>query len=807
MKGCCYHCGEPIIPAGAVRAQIDRQPQDFCCAGCAAAASWIAGAGLADYYRLRADSASPQARSVAQSASLFERPAVVERWSTPSAAGQREIAVQVRGLRCAACVWLIRRIATQLGGLEVVQIDPLSGQAILRFDPSQPQLGLLARQLASLGYEMQPRSTGEDAQRGLAERRTRILRLTIAGLGAMQAMMFAWPLYGGEVGDLPLAVRDFFRWVGALVTAPVVIYGGWPFLSGAVNELRLRRLGMDTPIALAICLAFSGSLLATAIRGEAVYFESVAMFVFLLLLGRSAEASLRERARARLAGIANELPCSARRVGPQGEETVALIELQPGDRIRLLPGETVPVDGRLLASARISEAFLSGESTALFRAAGAEVLAGSVVVDQPLEAEVLRVGAETALGELERLVQRAGAGRMRWTRLADQTAQAFVLVVLVAAIATLVAWAGSGAEQAIAATVAVLAAACPCALSLALPAALSAGSRALANAGVLLVREGALERLADVDEVVFDKTGTLTAEPFEVECRWCRDGIEPAQALALAAALERTSLHPLAQALRRHDDPSLSVAEAQEVSGAGVSGRIDDSLLRLGRPGFAGAAADPLSGELLLSDDHGCIARLMVRQQLRGQAPAVVHALHQLGLKVSILSGDSAPAVAEVATQLGISRQTAGCSPQDKLAELQRRQLLGARVLMVGDGLNDAAVLAAAHASLAMASGVDLARRQADGILLGGRLHSVVDALQVARRSRAIVRQNLLWASLYNLSVIPAAALGLIGPWLAALGMSLSSLLVIANALRLLRGANSLPAALTNTAGAEVSAA
>lgn len=785
----CFHCGETIIPAEAVRLSVADQPQDFCCAGCAAAASWIAGAGLTDYYRLRANTASPQVRAAVESAAVFDRTEVIARWSQPCSDGQREIALQVRQLRCAACAWLVRRVAAQIGGLEIVHIDPLSGQSLVRFDPDKPRLGQLARQLADLGYELQPRSAGVDAQEQLQVRRSRMLRLTVAGLGAMQAMMFAWPLYSGEGGDLPLAVRDFFRWVGALVTAPVVLYGGWPFFSGAYHELRLRRLGMDTPIALAIALAFSGSLVATAVRGEAVYFESVAMFVFLLLLGRSAEAMLRERAQSKLSSIADDLPSSARRVGPDGVVQVALIELQVGDLLRLLPGETVPVDGCLVhAGGHISEAFLSGEPVAIARAENAEVLAGSVVVEQPIDLKVTRIGTDTALGELERLVQRAGAGRVRWTRLADQAAQAFVLVVLVAAAATALAWAGSSAERALAATVAVLAAACPCALSLALPAALSAGSRALTGLGVLLVRQGALERLAEINTVVFDKTGTLSCEPFEVECLWLRAGVSTERALSLAAVLERVSLHPLASAFGRHDDPSLAVTNPIEIAGAGVSGAIGNQQLHLGRAGFAQPhGSDDISGAIHLSDQHGPLAQLQVRQQPRADALLAVNTLKKMGLTVSILSGDQESAVAEIGDRLGISDRLAGCDPERKLEVMRQIQAAGKRALMVGDGLNDAAVLAAAHASLALAGGVDLARRQADGVVLGGRLMAVAHALRVARKSRAIVRQNLLWASAYNLLIIPAAGFGLIGPWMAALGMSLSSLLVIANALRLLR--------------------
>ncbi|MCB1628712.1 MAG: cadmium-translocating P-type ATPase, partial [Xanthomonadales bacterium] len=546
---------------------------------------------------------------------------------------------------------------------------------------------------------------------------------------------------------------------------------------------------------LAIALAFGGSVVATLLGSQAVYFESVAMFVFFLLLGRTIESGLRERVAARMAGLAEQLPAAVRRLVGESQETVGLLELNVGDRILLLPGETVPVDGELLdAQAQVSEAFLSGESRPLPRRAGETVLAGSCVVGQPLQLQVSAIGEATALGELERLVSRASQGRAAWTRLADRAAQAFALIVLVAASATLLLWAGSGAEQALSATVAVLAAACPCALALALPTALAAATRALAQQQVLMVRAGGLERLASVDCVVFDKTGTLTEPSLQPSVQLLDPQLTQDEALALAAALERCSLHPLARAFAAADDGRV-VEQAFEQTGAGVRGRIDGQDYRLGRASYCGLPNET-DADLWLVRGQQPLARFSLDQQLRADARLTVARLRELGLPVLLYSGDHPDAVATVAAQLQVDDHAGGLRPEDKLARLQQLQQQGRRVLMVGDGMNDAPVLAAAHASLALAQGADMARQQADGVIGGGRLQQVAEALLLARAARRTIVQNLLWAGGYNLLAVPAAALGLLSPWAAALGMSLSSLLVLANAMRLLRQPKAPPSAI-----------
>ncbi len=783
--GGCFHCGEALPPQQTVMLAIKGCAQPFCCAGCAAAASWIESAGLGAYYRMRDADTGPTVGDDADVA-LFERSALIERLARPGPVeGQLELGVRIEGMQCAACSWLVQRLAAELPTVHVEQLDALSGRAVLRFARGASEPAELARRLARLGYRLLPRSGVADQQAQLQTRRKRLLRLSVAGLGMMQAMMFAWPLYGFDDGDMPNAVRDFFRWVGMLVTAPVVIYAGWPFFEGAWRELRLRRLGMDTPIALAVALAFGGSVVATFLQAEAVYFDSVAMFVFFLLVGRSVEISLRERVAARMAGLAEQLPASVRRRQGADFERVGLIELELGDEIALGPGETVPVDGELLSDqAQVSEAFLSGESRPLQRHRGQRVLAGSSVLERPIELRVSAVGEATALGELERLIARASQGRADWTRLADRAAQAFALIVIAAAVATVVLWSSSSPEVALSATVAVLAAACPCALSLALPTALSAATRALAERNVLMVRAGGLERLASIDLVVFDKTGTLTGDTPELQVT-ALAGDDPARLLAVAAALERGSLHPLARAFQPHD-LQWPVIDPRETTGEGVEGRIEGRHYRLGRASFAGQPDDG-QGDLWLSCDGVALARFAVQQRLRSDAAQTIGRLRALQLPVVLLSGDHPAAVTAVARSLQIDDYASELRPDDKLARLQQLQQQGRRVLMVGDGMNDAPILAAAHASLALAQGADLARQQADGVLASARLGGVVDALLLARRARAVIAQNLFWACSYNLVAVPAAALGLVSPWLAAIGMSASSALVIGSAMRLLR--------------------
>jgi Cu2+-exporting ATPase len=779
----CHHCGESL-PADAPFVTFDGVALPVCCAGCAAAARWIRDAGLGDYYRLRQREA-PRAASGDDDYRAWDHPDVLAEHAR-AVPGGMELTLLTEGMRCAACAWLIDRALGAQAGVIEVGANAVTGRIRLRWDPVRTGLAPLLARLAGLGF-VPHLATGATREAALQrERRRDVLRLGVAGLGAMQAMMFAEALYLDTSGEMPLATRDFLRWIAFLVSTPVVFFAGWPFLAGFARELRMRRLGMDTLVATSVLLAYGASLVETVRGGMHVWYDAAVMFVFLLLCARQLEAWARRRASAQVDALARARPALAlRETAAGGTQTVALAQLAPGDVMRVPAGEVLPGDGELLeAAAAFDEALLTGESVAVPRQPGDTVLAGSIAPRQAIRLRLTRVGSETRLADLVRLVERAQEGRPRLARIADRVASRFVAVMLVLAAGVFAAWWSIEPARAFEVTLAVLVVGCPCALSLAIPAALAAAHGRLARLGVLALRGDALETLARVDTVMFDKTGTLTGERPELQAVEPCAGQDRAEVLALAAALQRDNRHPLAQAFAPFAGAARAAA-TQQVAGAGIEGRIDGVVHRLGRADFACGASD--DGAVWLARDGVALARFTLRDALRPDACAAVDALRAAGLGLELSSGDGAAAVAAVADTLGIARAASRQAPADKLARLRGLQAEGHVVAMLGDGINDAPVLAGADVSFALGGGAALAHRAADFVLAGASLRRVPQALALARRTRAIVRQNLAWAIAYNALALPFAAAGLVAPWLAAIGMALSSLLVTLNALRLLR--------------------
>jgi Cu2+-exporting ATPase len=778
----CFHCGE-ALPNDAPWVEIDGAGVPVCCQGCAAAAAWIRDAGLGDYYRLRQHDA-PRVAAQADDYAAWDHPEVQAEHAR-AVPGGRELTLLSRDMRCAACAWLIDRALSRAPGVLDIAANAVTGRIRLRWDPAITPLAPLLQRLADLGFAPHL-STGVAREVALRrEQRRDLLRLGIAGLGAMQAMMFAEALYLDTANEMGVAMRDFLRWIAFLVSTPVVFYGGWPFLAGMARELRLARAGMDTLVATSVLLAWGVSLVETLRGGPHVWFDAAVMFVFLLLLARQLEAWARRRAQAQVDALARARPALAWREGDDGSaHLIASGSLVGGDVIRVAAGENVPADGELLdAAAAMDESLLTGESEAVLRQPGEILLGGSLCRDRPLRLRVVRVGSETRLAELVRLVERAQEQRPPLARLADRVASRFVATILVAASIVFVAWAQVDVARAFEVTLALLVISCPCALSLAIPAALATAHGQLARRGVLALRSDALERLARVDTVLFDKTGTLTTADPQLASVETFGLTEPA-ALALAAAMQRDSRHPLAQAFLPYAG-TLRANDIEAIPGRGMRAEVDGRALRLGRADFACDRAD--DGAIWLGQHGKALARFTLRQTLRADAREAVAALRAQGLALELSSGDAADAVARVASELAIPRHAARQSPDDKLARVRLLQSQGHVVAMLGDGINDAPVLAGADVSIALGGGAALAHRAADFVLGGEALRRVPEALALARRTRAVVRQNLAWAIGYNLVALPFAALGWIAPWLAALGMALSSLLVTVNALRLAR--------------------
>lgn len=785
VAGTCHHCGE-ALPAHACVQEFDGHSRAFCCQGCAAAAEWIAQAELGGYYRLRSTRAGRVGDELPD-LSVWDRTDVQAEHSRVVEGG-REITVLTDGMRCAACAWLIDRALAREPGVADATANAVTGRIRITWDPARTMLSAPLQRLAMLGYR--PYLAGSEAleRERVRERRRWLLRLGIAGLGTLQAMMLAEALYLDFDNTMPVATRDFFRWLTFLLSTPVVFYSGWPFIAGAIAELRERRLGMDVLVAGSALLAYFASLLETIRGGEHVWYDAAVMFVFLLLAARMLEQRARSVASAQVDALARARPAFAtRELGDGARETVPLSALQAGDVACVAAGESVPADGILIGDeAWFEEALLTGESAPVRKVDGDAVYAGTVCRERPARLRVTCTGPATRISQLARLVEQAQAHRPALARVADRLASRFVLFLLPVAVLVFIGWRLHEPARALEVTLALLVISCPCALSLAVPAALAAAHGALARIGLLALRPDALDTLGRATDIVFDKTGTLSdGRPVLATVETPGDRIDPALALRIATALERDSGHPLAAAFARDDAAPLSATQVQAVPGRGVQGQVDGRTWRLGRADFAGAGSD--DGALWLGDGDRAHARFVLEERARDDATAALARLRAQGLRLHLASGDGAAAVARMAASLSLDEVHARQAPEGKLALVRRMQAQGRVVAMVGDGLNDAPVLAGADVSIAMGEGAPLAHRAADMVTTGGTLQRIPEAIALARKTRRIIRQNLAWAAGYNLLALPLAAAGLVTPWLAALGMALSSLAVTLNALRLAR--------------------
>lgn len=797
----CHHCQEPIDEQ-VVEHTVGGEQHMFCCHGCAQACAWIHHSGLESYYTLRTEPAGFVGESVGDYLA-FDRDDMLTTHSHQRDADTREITLLTDGMHCAACAWLIDQSLRRHQGVESITANAITGRIRIIWQPKQVALSTLLKRLAQLGYPPYL-ATGHEREEARRKNRNQwLIRLGIAGLGTMQTMMFAEALYLDTRGEMSLATRDFFRWITFLVASPVVFYSGQTFLKGAWRELKHRSLGMDTLASTAILLSYLASLVETIRGGVHVWFDASVMFVFLLLIARLLEARTRQHATAQVDALARAQPVLASREQADGSfDTVPLMALQPDDVVQVQVGEHVPADGVLLSEqASLDESLLTGESTPISKAKQAQVMAGSMVRRQPIRLRVTHSGQATQLAALTRLVEEAQAHKPKTTQFTDRIASVFVFVMLALAAGTYVVWQSIDPSRAFEVTLAVLAISCPCALSLATPTAITAAHSALSKLGVLTLNGNALDALIRVDSIIFDKTGTLTTDtPRVAEVVVLNDFWSDEQALTLACALEQGFKHPLAHAIRHAKQARASEAPLSDVleqnlhEGEGISGMVDGVLYRLGTHAFACQETNESPHEptvadrdLWLSADHQAVARFVIDETMRSEAKQAVQTLKKDGLSVTLSSGDAPEAVHQLADALGISEAYARQKPEDKLALVREQQAQGHVVLMVGDGINDAPVLAGADVSMAMASGSALAQQAADLVITAPQATRIPVTIHLAKRTRQIIRQNLAWALAYNITALPMAMAGWIEPWMAAIGMAVSSLIVTLNALRLTR--------------------
>ena len=798
-EGSCFHCGESIPDGTNLGVNVDGNIRPVCCAGCQAVAQLIFGTGLGRYYQFRQELGRQADEDIQSEIAAWrgcdDRETL---WGSEMADGRRELLLQTEGIRCAACAWLIRSHLEKQTGVDAVQVDTATGYTRVVWSPESNRLSHLAASLMELGYKPHLPLASREEQGRQDEKRDSMKRLGVAGLGMMQVMMYAVGLYAGDYFGIEISERRFLEWVSLLITLPVMLYSGRVFFEGAWRSIRARRPGMDVPVALAIGLAFAASCFNFFRGAGEVWFDSVVMFIFFLSLGRHIEMVLRHRNLQAGAALARLLPEWAERVTRDGRETIPATDLVEGDLIRVKMGEAFPADGVIRSGAtEVDEALLTGESNAIARAAGDEIIAGTINLTQPVEIEVTAAGQKTTVSSLGRLLLLAQARRGEDDDgLPQWLVPTFIAVVLLLASCTWIFWSDIAPAKAFPAMLSVLVASCPCALSLALPVVHAAASRRLLDEGVLLTRAESVAALNHVDQAVFDKTGTLTRGTPEITDIHINPAVQPMtqeQVLGIACALEANSAHPIAEAfLAAHPADSIpSAREVRVVAAKGLQGMLDGRTWRIGTADFAlkGEAGD--DEYVWLANEDGWVARFELRDALRDGATETINRLKAEGIHTAILSGDGHLAVESVARRLGIDEWHARHSPEMKLQWLERCRHQGHHTLMVGDGANDAPVLAAADVSMTVKGGAELANSTADMILTSDSLTLVLRSRHIARRTRQLIRQNLSWAVLYNASVMPLAVSGALKPWMAALGMSLSSLLVVANAARLVRSAGS----------------
>jgi Cu2+-exporting ATPase len=729
---------------------------------------------------------------------LLDDPVEQGRWTrwVTGAGGERlaESSLQLAGLHCAACAGIIEQALAGVPGVSAAHVHASAERATVRWDPARTQASELVAAVRAAGYSAVPDAAAPARALRRQEHRQALWRLFVAAFCAMQVMMMATPSYVAGPGELAPDLRQLLNWGSWLLSLPVLAFSATPFLLGAWRALRQRRIGMDVPVALGVLITFGASMGATfspgGVFGDEVYFDSLTMFVSFLLAARYLELLARQRAAEALEASLARLPESAWRVADDGSvQAVPVHGLRPGDLLRVPVGQAFAADGVLeQGMTQADESLLSGESLPVAKAAGDSVVAGSLNLGSAVQVRVRRVGGDTRLAAIEAMMHGAVGQRPATARLADRWAGPFLWTVLLLAAGAAAVWSTIDPSRALWVAVSVLVVTCPCALSLAAPATLVAAARGLARRGVLVQRLEAVEALALIDTVFFDKTGTLTEDAAATV------GVQltPAgrarfasgdEARAVASQLAAWSTHPLSRALVR-DGAAGAWSQVQETPGQGLAAvDAQGHTWRLGSAAWA-QGQDGSAGRVWLGCEGDALAAFTIEEALRPGAADAVQALRSAGLHVTLLTGDAAPRAQALAARLGITDVHAAASPEAKLEAIAQAQAAGRRVAMVGDGINDAPVLARADVSLAMGQGALLARSQADAVITSNRLTDLVRARHSARRALAIVRQNLVWAAAYNALAVPLALAGWLPPWAAGLGMAGSSLVVVLNALR-----------------------
>jgi len=795
----CFHCGADIPPGGLVEERSGDTTVGFCCRGCHGAYLLISGAGLADFYRRREWQESGLAPQAFQGG---YHDSYLARFVYPADSGSA-IDIIIDGIRCASCVWLNEKIIASLPGVLDARVNYATGRARVIFDPELTSPAAIFTRIDRVGYAPRPYTESAAKEVNRREQKDLLYRFGTAIFLTMQLMAYSFALYAGYFQGIDAVMKGYLQLFSLLVTTPVVFYCGWPFLSGAWRAMVNRAPSMELLISIGALSSYAYSVYATFAGGE-VYFETAAMIVTLILAGRLLENAAKRQAAGGVERLLGLCPQQAQRFCGDDLERVDPAELRPGDLILVSPGERFPADGRIEeGSTDIDESAATGEALPLFKRAGDAVIAGSSNLTGAVRVRCEREVSDSFIARVARLVEEAQSRRAPIQGVADRVSAFFVPTVLVTSLATFC-WhylAGTPFGESLMIALAVVVIACPCALGLATPTAILAGTGAAASMGVIFKGGDILERLSRVRVAVFDKTGTLTCgRPilFDIQAE---PEITPREMIAIAASVERGSLHPLAKAIRDYADAHGIVhpagTELKAVPGGGVTGRVNGEEVALGSVSFMerlGVAGVPRAGEPADGRMAVCVARqgrycgtLILKDRMRDDAPCLASYFNRSGVLTLLLTGDLQGSAEKVAAAAGIGMGIGGLSPADKAAQINRLRREGATVLMVGDGINDAPALSAADVGCAVAGGTDIAIETSDLVLAKPDLVRLQKAHLIALRTMAVVKQNLVWAFLYNAIGIPLAMTGRLTPVYAAAAMALSSVCVVGNSLRLMR--------------------
>lgn len=748
--------------------------------------------------------ATPQKKSLALDANDWKALDDIKEWSHFSQSIDKENArweshIVIEGMHCAACAFKVENALKPLSGVDEISVNATSGHAKVIWQSNLITPSLWVSSIYKAGYQAFPASDLLHQDERKKTQRQALWKLLVAGFCMMQVMMFSVPTYMAIPGEMTSNMKSLMEWASWVITLPVILFSCGPFFKSALNDLKTKKISMDMPVSLGILIMFIVSTAATfdpnGLLGKEVYFDSLTMFVFFLLIGRWIELKMRDKTAGALDVLMRRMPRMVNRLNANGMiEKISVSLIQIGDVLEVKPGEAFPADGKIIfGSTHADEALLTGESAAIIKSVHAKVIAGSFNLTNSIHMQVELLGQETRYAKIVRLMEKASTDKPRLALMADRIAKYFLLVVMLLAFGVGIYFWQFDHAKAILAVVAVLIVTCPCALSLATPAAMLSMSGFLAKQGVLVQKMQALEALTQVNTVVFDKTGTLTSDQIFIDKIFTDNSMTEKEVMAIAASLSSSSLHPVSKTFVHASEPNhtLKIEKIEEVSGGGLLASTSLGDFKLGSLTFCGLVGDEFNHlkeeqlQVHLMRNNNWVASFMMTEFIKEDALLSIQALRHQSLNIEILSGDKLSSVKRVADQLSIQNIKGQCSPEDKLKHIQLLQSQYSKVLMVGDGLNDGPVLAFAHASIALGQGAPLSQAKSDFIILKGELYLIPKLIAQAKRTMKIVKQNLLWAALYNLICIPLAVMGFLPAWLAGLGMALSSLFVILNASRL----------------------